>query len=321
MISSLFASPLACGGEPSPSPPTSAAPSQAPADASGERSAAPSGTAASAAGSADVEPVYPRNAPTNGRAERLCRALHDLPTQRFGACCDAKPSAPFLAECTRTLSFAIDSGAVTLDDDALARCEAAQSAALEGCGWPHGSVPRPIDACTSVLVGTVPRGKSCRSALECAVGDTCVGLSATSPGVCGEPKEAKQICQTAVDTLASYTFAALEERHPECKGVCDKLRCRDATPVGEKCLTHVECGRGSRCEAGACKAAPAPVLGEPCSDTLACAGGLRCLEGSCNAGKPEGAACKSDRDCLGTCEAGSCKRACATPNVLDQRRR
>ncbi len=290
--------------------PSASAPTSATAAASVTAPAPSASAPPASSNAADVEPVYPRVVPTNATAERICKTLHELPSQRIGACCEAKPGTPFLGECTRTLSFAIDSGAVRVEEADIASCEAAQTKALEGCAWVRSSLNAPPTECRSMLVGTHTRGQACRSALECASGDTCLGLSATSLGVCGEPKPAKAMCQTAIDTLATYTFADLEKYHPECKGVCDKLRCRDLSPVGEACAHHLECGEANHCNAGTCRAGVAPISGAACSKELACGGGLRCIEGACALGAVEGAACKTNVDCLGTCTDGACKRAC-----------
>lgn len=300
-----------CGDDGSPaSSASNSAPTAPSAPRSSSASASASAPAARPTSSADIEPVYPKVAPTNATAERICKLLHELPSDRVGSCCEAKPSTPFLGECTRTLSYAIDSGAVRVTDEAVASCEAAQQKALDGCGWVRSSLPRPAEACTSILVGTRTRGQACRSALECADGDACLGLSATTIGLCSEPKSASGMCQTGIDTLATYTFADVEKHHPECKGVCDKLRCRDVTAIGAPCTTHLECGAANRCESGTCREGAPPALGEACKDGLACGGNLRCTAGACAAAGAEGASCKTNVDCLGTCASGSCKRAC-----------
>ncbi len=275
--------------------------------ASASASAAPS-LASNAA--ADIEPVYPRVAPTNATAERICKTLHQLPSQRVGECCEGKPSTAFLGECTRTLSYAIDSGALRVEDAAVTACEAAQDKALEGCAWVHSSLPPPPPECRSLLVGTLARGAACRSALECKEGDSCLGLSATTIGICGEPKSTTGMCQTGIDTLAAYTFADLEKNHPDCKGICDKLRCRDLTPIGSACVTHPECGATNHCEAGTCREGAPPSKGDACSDKLTCHSSLRCIGGECGVAGREGEPCKTNGDCLGTCSDGVCKRVC-----------
>jgi len=264
-----------------------------------------------------IRPVYPiDNSPPDPVAQRLCDAVHKLPTARRAECCASSPGLTPITECVRTLSYAIRSKALTLDAADVERCEQAMAKDLEGCGWVGPSPPAVPAACDGILRGQLKESALCRSSLECADGFVCQGLSATSPGACRPPRAARSACGTGIDTLATFTRQnRYEESHPECAGYCLRRVCQDTVALGDACKTGAECGPKRHCSNAKCSDAPLPEAGKPCADG-ACADGARCVKGVCAAPKGEGEACESDHECRGGCERsdggtiGKCAKRC-----------
>jgi hypothetical protein len=292
--------------------------SATPTDANPSPSAAPSGNAATGAPEAkddSVRSVYPLDAgPPDPLVVRLCEALHDLPEKRRAACCDKSPSIVFTSECTRTLTGALRSNALTLDPGAVDRCAAAMDKVHEGCEWVGPLPPEPPPECEGILRGTLAAGARCRSSLECTLGLRCQGSGPTSPGVCRPPHKDGESCGASVDALASFTkqthFDAL---HPECTGYCDHLRCAPLVAMGGACHFGAQCADAG-CAAGKCAPHVLAKAGEACP-TDECEDGARCLKGSCVAKKPSGSVCTTDFECMGACIKGdagtrTCGRRC-----------
>lgn len=265
-----------------------------------------------------VKPVYPTSKATapSAIASRLCDALHTVPVTRRAECCQRKPGIVLTGECVRNLTGALNSGAVTLDEAAVAECRTAMQKAHEGCEWvgPHG-LPLP-DACVGILHGTLEPGAQCRSSLECKDGLRCLGVGPTDPGVCGPPARAGAFCETAVDPLAVYVREdGYETRHPACAGFCDRNRCADPVDVGAACRTNAECGRDRRCTDRVCVEGARAKAGEACLGGD-CERGLRCVDRRCARPKPAGEACAKDAECLAACvragasAEGACGRSC-----------
>lgn len=104
----------------------------------------------------------------------------------------------------------------------------------------------------------------------------------------------------------------------DCAG---SLQCFDRLCV-PRCLHHVDCGDGYRCESGECRVVDAG-LGAACKSELECGPGFTCRlketistpPGTCQphttAGVP-GAGCAADADCRGgACALGHCLELCA----------
>src|SRR5687767_10150992 len=104
--------------------------------------AAPAGSASAASASAsasvarppveddddEVKPVYPQTKDKpDPRATKYCELVHEVPEKRRKECCPSTPVTMFrpTEECSRTLSYALRSKALTLDDADLAACETA----------------------------------------------------------------------------------------------------------------------------------------------------------------------------------------------------
>lgn len=259
------------------------------------------------------EPVYPRtSAPPEPLAARLCDALHTLPAKRKAECCNGEPGTTLVDECVRTLSYALQSKAITLDPADVDRCAEASTKAYEGCGWVAPLTPRAPDACVGIVRGAMKEGERCRSSLECEDGLRCHGVAASDTGRCGKPKSVGA-CSRGIDTLASYTRQTdVERRHPECDGHCNGRRCEADVALGETCTNSLECGAGRRCVDKKCTSTPLPAAGEPCAKG-ACAGEARCIAGTCAAPKGNGEMCANDAECIGACDRspGQSRGACA----------
>jgi hypothetical protein len=286
------------GPPPAPSAPASAAPATPPENTDD-----------------NVQSVYPLDAgPPDPVVQKLCAALHDLPEQRRATCCEQRPGLVFTGECTRTLTAALRSKAITLDAPEVDRCVAAMGTTFDGCDWVGPWPPETPAACLDIVHGALAAGARCRSSLECKAGLRCQGAGPTSPGLCGAPHAAGEGCGAAVDPLAAFTKQSkLDTAHPECKGYCDRVRCAALIPVGGTCKYGAQCDNGS-CNAGKCVAKVIANVGAPCPSGD-CEGDARCTAGVCVARKAGGAACTSDFECLGGClksdgGKGVCGRRC-----------
>jgi hypothetical protein len=255
-----------------------------------------------------VKSVYAEFAgPAVPLAEALCDALHGLPERRRVACCAAHPGTSIHGECSKIVSAALLSGAVTLDAAAVRACAAAQEGTLEGCAWIGQGEPPLPPACTGLFKGTVKAHGVCRSALECAEGQTCLGSGPTAAGRCGPPKGDGQACLSSIDPLSTYTRDSEDPRHPECAGFCGHRRCEPRRVAGAACFLARHCGPGLHCDGATCVSGPTAAAGGACVDD-ACAPGLRCLSGRCGEARAEGLACKQDFECRGGCLPG--KQVC-----------
>jgi hypothetical protein len=268
----------------------------------------------------EVRPVYPAQGVASvPLAERLCTALHGLPTQRRAECCGSTPLQIVQGECVRMLSAALASKAVKLEPPAVEACAQAMERAHAGCEWVGPETPPVPAACLGIIGGTLASGAKCRSSLECAEGLRCHGLGPTDVGVCGASAGAGQGCGFSVDPLAVYTRQdTLEEQHPECQGHCFKRRCSDDVAPGGACVIPEQCGPGRHCAGNQCAEGAVAQLGEPCVSG-GCAPGARCIQGTCATPKPSGAACERDGECLGGCvrpdggQKGTCGPRCDAP--------
>lgn len=196
-----------------------------------------------------VRAIYDGRGPAVPAAEALCRAFQEVPRRRKAECCEHRPGILLTGECTRVLSAAITTGAVSLDEGAARRCEAAMAEAHEGCGWVGTWSRAQPEACQALLEGHRKDGETCRSSVECEAGLRCHGVSPTDEGVCGPPEAVGATCGDGVDPLAGYVGADLARGHPECaSGFCANGRCRALAAVGERCVSDEHCGAGAHCD-------------------------------------------------------------------------
>jgi hypothetical protein len=249
---------------------------------------APDAAAAAQADESDddeVRPVYPIDGlPPVPLAQRYCEATREVARKRREECCPSMRAYAPTDQCVRTLSSALRSGAVTVEESAIDACASAVARATAGCDWVTSTGTPTDSACLGILQGTLKEGATCRSNLECEEGMRCIGLGATKPGRCAAHLAARSVCNLATDSLAVFTGQDDYDRHhPECAGYCRLRQCMDATAIGARCATSAECGAKAWCVAGACKTA-LPSAGEACTD--ACANGARCAKGICQPIEP-----------------------------------
>jgi hypothetical protein len=312
---------LACRSEKPRRSPSPAAPSASVAPLPSLPSSAASGT--NSEEDTEIQPVYP----VNGKESRplaleFCKARVQLPATRRATCCKQPPGFDVGIACAHTLSYALSTQAITLEPSSVDRCKIATEKALTGCGWVGSSPARAAPECSGLLKGTLASGARCRSSLECQKGLFCHGLTATRPGVCGEPRGTGQSCGGGVDTLASYTLETdYEATHPECQGYCLRGTCQAFKKPGESCETPLQCGPNRNCLASKCSTLPLPSEGKACAHQQ-CKSGARCIEGTCRAPKAEGETCRSELECQGGCvkakgaASGRCGMACEVPDAL-----
>lgn len=264
----------------------------------------------------DVKPVYGEPVPELAEARKLCDALYLLPERRRAACCDdaggaSKQAQQLADECSQALSSAVAGGGVVIRDDALESCLAGLDVAHASCEWVGPwSPPRP-PSCLEVTLGTLGAEARCRSSRECAPGLHCEGVGPTDPGVCAPAAADGSLCNTAVDTLATYLQDDSLAAHPTCTGRCVRRRCQPALAAGAACTSNSECGVDLHCDGKTCIAGETAAAGEPCADS-GCADGSLCLQHVCVARAPAGTACTTDLECRGACiKAEDGTRKCA----------
>lgn len=261
----------------------------------------------------EIKPVYAAepDGPPDPLAQRLCQALHEAPEARRAACCQASPGVQLGADCVRTLSSSLRSGAIRLVAVEVEACVAAFARSLEGCDW-IGPFPPPLPpACAGLFHGTLAAGARCRSTLECAGELRCRGTGPTELGVCGPPGQPGERCGTGVDTLAAFTRQeSIERTRRECEGACARThQCVAATAIGGACVSSLQCGPAGRCAGGKCAPGAVAALGEACTGGD-CGEGLRCHKGRCIAPARGGAACVTDFECRGGCVSKVCAPRC-----------
>ena len=285
----------ACSKKPAPPPPAAAPPAGA---AASDPATVPA--ADLLAGNEEVKPAY-ETGPALPLAQKLCAALYELPDTRRAQCCSGKPRSGFGSECVRVLSAALRAGGVALDEGAVDRCIAAQGHAFEGCAWVGQWQPALPAECEGLLRGKLGQGAVCRSSLECAEGQNCLGVGPTDPGRCGPPRSDGQACATSVDPLAVYARQGEDPRHhPECAGYCGHRKCEPLARADEKCSIARQCANGLHCDGQKCVSGAFAAAGEKCVGG-SCARGLRCVENRCAEPKADGATCKNDYECRGGC--------------------
>jgi hypothetical protein len=202
----------------------------------------------------EVVPVFALDRdPVDPRAQRLCQALHEIPS-RARVACGGSPETTLTELCASALSISLRSAAVTIEDARPLECERATSAALAGCPSVGANPFEPPAACRDLAVGKLGYGRRCRSSLECRPGTFCRGVGPTDFGVCAPPQPAGSLCSTGVDALAGYLRQQLEPSRPECQGFCQRNRCFDFLAVGGACQTHAQCGPAGRCAQQTCVA-------------------------------------------------------------------
>ena len=270
-----------------------------------------------------IRPVYP---PLSGApdplAAKLCDALFALPARRRAACCGGEVARGLVDECLRNVSGALATNGITLDEAAVDRCAAAYAHTLEGCDWvtPFGRTPATPPACRGLAKGSRRTGAACRSSLECAEGLRCHGVSPTTVGRCGPPRE-RGACNVGADVLATYLRDDdSDAEHRECAGACVSRRCEPLAKLGEACKSNDICGPTAHCEDGRCAQGAWGRAGSPCLGGR-CAPGLQCVAGKCAEPKHDGDLCDGDAECRGACvrepgaSSGKCEKSCTAGKI------
>ena len=238
-------------------------------------------------------------------AQKLCAALYELPADRWATCCKSGKPTLVTPLCSSTVSAALRSKGVTLDEGAVDRCAAAQAKAHEGCSWVGPAVNALPPECRELLKGLRKAGEVCRSSLECGDGQRCLGVGPMDPGRCAPPRADGQACRQSVDPLAAYSRESADEdaHHPECAGWCGHYKCMPRVALGAKCTLAQECAAGQHCDDQKCVEGAAAKVGEQCLTD--CLTGARCVAGRCKEIKPDGASCTADDECRGGCLAAT----------------
>lgn len=268
----------------------------------------------------EVHSVYPdlEGAP-EPLALRLCAALHEAPEARRAECCHEPKGVVMASECTRMLTAALRSKAVTVLEADIEACTAALARTYAGCDWVGPFPPDLPAACHGLVKGTLPLGQRCRSALECAGKARCKGVGPTTLGTCAAAGEAGDSCGGTVDPLGTFVRATdLEKEHPACSGYCARFKCAVPAAKDAACTQSRDCETGLQCIGKKCIAKDPGKEGEACPGSV-CEAGLSCIQGKCVARRAEGQRCTTDFECLGGCvkaadagatTAGKCAMKC-----------
>jgi hypothetical protein len=125
------------------------------------------------------------------------------------------------------LATSIGSGAITLEPAATERCLVASRARYQDCTFTQAEALAPLAVCTSLWHGTLARGATCRSSLECERGLHCRGVGPLDTGTCVAPEAAGTRCGLGMDPLAAY-MPHDDAEHAECAASCERGRCTAA---------------------------------------------------------------------------------------------
>jgi hypothetical protein len=227
------------------------------------------------AGSAD--------AGTGGDSGELPAPLRDAVRAFCAAaesCCASAGLPAMLEECESMYAMyqsavpSIESGAVTLDEAALARCEAAYAEGPDRC-----NLNAVVAACRGAFIGHRGVDQPCGDGYDCDRSEgpmTCVisdTMSPTPMGLCKQVPRATlgSSCQFtcyAGEDCSSTTFGSsealtlcFEDDGLWCDTSGDEPVCRAIIALGEACEGYDDCGSKAYCET-VCK--PRSGLGELC---------------------------------------------------------
>jgi hypothetical protein len=232
-------------------------------------------------------------------AERICSALHRVPSERVHACCGRSGGEFLYEECVSEVVTSLKAGAASVAPAAADRCSSAMQRSLTGCDWVTPGQPLAPAECQDMIEGKLDEGSVCRSSLECTGDLHCAGASPKRTGHCTRPQAAGAPCGTHTDSLAAYTLHRnLEAERPFCTEFCSLTshRCEAPPAAGTPCFSQVNCARGQTCIRGACSTDPPAEAGASCRG-VPCNDGLRCVEGTCRAAAEPGESCKTSFEC------------------------
>jgi hypothetical protein len=211
-------------------------------------------------------------APLRDAVRAFCRAAE--------SCCESAGLPAMLEECEsmyamyQTAVPSIASGAITLDEAALARCEAAYAEGPDQC-----NLNVVVAACRGAFIGHRGVDQPCVDGYDCDRSEgpmTCVISDTTSEmpvGVCKQVPRATLggACEFTCDAgedCSSTTFGSseplslcFEDDGLWCDSSAEAAVCRAIVPLGEACEGYDDCGSEAYCET-VCKAKS--QLGELC---------------------------------------------------------
>lgn len=168
-----------------------------------------------------------RGAPQLPAAGELCQLFARLPRERRAECAGEPIGATLESACTRSLSAALERGALRVATEAeRGRCASDLRARYADCSFAPAPALPAVASCSALWQGELREGEACQSSLECRSGLQCAGVGPFDPGVCAAPKRAGAACGRSIDPLGSY-LPHDPAAHPECAGRCVQGRCRD----------------------------------------------------------------------------------------------
>lgn len=199
-------------------------------------------------------------------------------------------------------------------------CKAPPASASDGGTATADAAPPSHAASSTATISGDPRGRRCSDDSECrqprGCEAKCVQEKVGTPGTCTiiapNGKEGDACVGNREGNRSSYAF----ENQPARGYLCDVYandaycdghsgRCTKTKPLGAKCQSHAECGKGM-CgppvggRAGSQTCVERPAAGTPCSDDYQCALTASCdtKTKKCVPRKSLGASCATSDECV-----------------------
>lgn len=214
--------------------------------------------------------------------------------------CRALPAAGsvcLLGQCTDSsyCDGALDAGVCVTRKDEGERCSGDECQAALVCDLLSG-------LCVKRVLSS---GDRCTLEQSCPAGETCLGVNATTAGLCDRPRAENEACAADGDC----------EDHLTCLGADGGSACQLRRMTGGACGSVQNCMTGTTCLDGACT--PLPLPGESCATTRVCRWGL-CRElantdggAVCGLLLTAGQPCNRGEECAsGACSNGACVARC-----------
>lgn len=240
------------------------------------------------------------NAGTGGANVELPEALVPVVTASCAAaatCCGGAGEALTLDECKSMYAgnqpavVSVVSGAITLDEAALARCEAAYADGPDQC-----NLNAVVAACRGVYIGHRAVDESCVGMYDCDRSDgamACVMLQSGDMGVCkriphaeaGEPCsfscELGEDCSNTTIGSAEALPLCFEEDGLYCDWTAEDPVCRPIVALGDACEGYDACGSRAHCDTVCtAKSTLGELCGAGCLRQFQCGDDGRCRDPS-----------------------------------------
>jgi hypothetical protein len=172
-----------------------------------------------------------------------------------------------------------------------------------------------LAACEGAYQGTGALGAPCEIPDECSEGLACFGYvsptekSAAVDGRCAAPAALSQPCGGGADDAGvRVTIGAFFGHHPDCApGARCEGTCAPRFAEGHTCGNDDGCIEGTRCILGSCSKGELVQPGGSCQVGSDCVSPLDCTTapgadaGTCGHLLSAGAACTTNRECMGVC--------------------